>query len=101
VDTPTILIETVEIDASGSRQISTRARVAELLEARRGEIIAAMREGASLTQESFDSVEAGPRWAVSKLEATFGITVAAETGIVLTKVSGEASFHVTVTVERR
>jgi hypothetical protein len=34
------------------------------------------------------------------MEVTFGITLAAEAGVILSKASAEASFEVTLTVER-
>ncbi len=39
-------------------------------------------------------------WHVSQLEATFGLTLTTEAGVILGKAGAEASFEVTITVER-
>jgi hypothetical protein len=99
--TSMVRIETVEFDASGSRQISARGRTTQLLAERRAEIEAAIREAADLVGASLDDRPERSGWQVSSVEASFGITVAAETGVVLTKASAEASLTVKIVVERR
>lgn len=95
-----IRIETVELDSAGSRQISARRRSTELLERRRTEIEAAIREAAEIVRKSLDSAPDAAQWRTTSVEASFGVTLAAETGVVLTKASAEASFMVKITVER-
>jgi hypothetical protein len=98
-----VRIETVEVDDDGSRQISPRRHVSELLQQRRADIHAAIAEAVSLVEESVPSGPSTPDdngWRVSRIQASFGITLAAEAGVIISKASSEASLLVTVTITR-
>jgi hypothetical protein len=95
-----IMIETVEVDRHGNRQIGAHTQSAELLRDRRGDIQAAVVEAAGLIQESVDSVDEKSGWNISKVEATFGIALKVEAGIIISRVASDASFQIKVTVER-
>jgi hypothetical protein len=95
-----IVIETVEIDHLGNRQIGTRTRSAELLRDRRDDVKAAVAETAELIQHSMDGVKEKAGWNISKIEATFGIALKVEAGVIISRVATDASFQITVTVER-
>lgn len=97
---PDVRIETVELDAAGTRQISSRHRTTAALQERRGDIEAAVREACQIVQESVTKVDPKNGWRVSTLEARFGLTLAAEAGVIVSRASAEASFEVTVTIER-
>ena len=95
-----VLVETVRFDSSGTRQIGPRDRTTSLLQDRRGDIEAAVSEASAILQASVTTVEDKAGWRVSSIEAKFGLTLAAEAGVILSKASAEASFEVTVTIER-
>jgi hypothetical protein len=95
-----VRVETVELDAAGTRQISSRQRTTALLRDRRGDIEAAVGEACEIVQDSVAKVEARHGWRVGSLEAKFGLTLGAEAGVIVSKASAEASFEVTVTIER-
>lgn len=95
-----VRVETVELDAAGTRQISPRHRTTAALQERRGDIEAAVSEACRIVQESVAKVDAQHGWRVSTLEAKFGLTLAAEAGVIVSRASAEASFEVTVTIER-
>jgi hypothetical protein len=95
-----VRVETVELDAVGTRQIGPRPRTTALLQERRGDIEAAIGEACEIVQDSVAKVEARHGWRVSHLEAKFGLTLGVEAGVILSKASAEASFEVTVTIER-
>jgi Trypsin-co-occurring domain 1 len=95
-----VWIETVQLDPSGSRQIGTKNRTAALLRDRRDDIEAAVREASTIVQESVSKSEDTQGWQVSRLEARFGLTLTAEAGVIVSRASAEASFEVTITVER-
>lgn len=95
-----VRVETVELDAAGTRQISSRRHTTALLHERRGDIEAAVGEACEIVQDSVAKVDARHGWRVSSLEAKFGLTLSAEAGVILSKASAEASFEVTVTIER-
>ena len=95
-----VRVETVELDAAGTRQISSRRRTTALLAERRGDIEAAVGEACNIVQDSIAKVDTRHGWRVSSLEAKFGLIVAAEAGVIVSRASAEASLEVTVTIER-
>jgi hypothetical protein len=98
---PVVRIRALEPDDRDSRQISGRRSVTERLSDRRADIAAAVAEAVTTLQESSAAAtRTANGWRVSSLEATFGIALVAEAGVLLTKASAEASLEVTVTLER-
>jgi len=95
-----VRIETVELDSAGTRQISARHRATTPLQHRRSDIEAAIREACEVVQDSTAKLDARQGWRVSSLEAKFGLVLAAEAGVIVSRASAEASFEVTVTIER-
>jgi hypothetical protein len=95
-----VRVETVEVDTQGNRQIRERARATALLRDRRDDIEAAVGEASSIIQDSVTKVEEKAGWRVKSLEAKFGLVLAAEAGVILSRASAEASFEVTITIER-
>jgi hypothetical protein len=94
-----VLIETIEPDLSG-RQIGSRTRSSALLSDRRDDIEAAVSEASTIIQDSVARVSDKKGWRVKTVEAKFGLVLAAEAGVILSKASAEASFEITITVER-
>lgn len=97
---PVVRIETVRFDGRGGRQISNSERTASALQDRRAEIEAGIATAADIVRASMVSAQEKDGWRVSSVEATFGITVCAEAGVIITKASAEASLEVTMTIER-
>ncbi|GLW93211.1 CU044_2847 family protein [Actinokineospora globicatena] len=97
---PVVRVETVEFDRAGNRQISASKRTASLLVERRAEIEAGIAQTADVVRASMAATEVADGWRVTSVAATFGITLSAEAGVVITKASAEASFEVTMTIER-
>lgn len=95
-----VRVETVTLDRTGSRQIRSKDRSTESLAGRREEIQAAIEQASSILQDAAAASPEAEGWRVTTLEATFGLTIAAEAGIVVSKASAEASFEVTITIER-
>jgi hypothetical protein len=95
-----IRVETVELAAAGTRQIGPRHRTTELLSGRRDDIEAAVGEACEIVQDSAAKLDERHGWRVSSLEAKFSLTLSAEAGVVISRASAEASFEVTVTIER-
>ncbi|MFF7387758.1 CU044_2847 family protein [Streptomyces scabiei] len=88
------------MDATGSRQISSRTRSSSALGDRAGELEEAIVQASDIAQRSLSQVQRRNGWQVASMEVTFGLTLAAEAGVILSKASAEASFEVTLTVER-
>ncbi|WP_435220306.1 CU044_2847 family protein [Streptomyces sp. Tue6028] len=95
-----VRVETVALDATGSRQISSRTRSSSALGDRAAELEDAIVQASAIAQQSLSQVQRRDGWQVSSMEVTFGLTLAAEAGVILSKASAEASFEVTLTVER-
>ena len=95
-----ILVETVEAGADANRQIAPRLKTSELLSDRREDIEAAVAEAADIVQKAMDDSTPRSGWKIAKVEASFGIKLKADAGAILTRVGGEASFDLKITVER-
>ena len=95
-----VLVETVQFDSSGGRQIVSRTRATALLQDRRSDIEAAVSEATKIIQDSAANIENKAAWQVKSIEAKFGLTLGAEAGVILSRMSAEASIEVTVTIER-
>jgi hypothetical protein len=95
-----VRVETVALDSTGSRQISSRSRSSSALGERAAELEEAIVQASAIAQQSLSQVPHRNGWQVSNMAVTFGLTLAAEAGVILSKASAEASFEVTLTVER-
>jgi Trypsin-co-occurring domain 1 len=100
MSSPEVRVETVSLDASGNRQIATKHRSTALLKDRRADIETAVREAVAVMQESAAKSEDASGWRIRSLEAKFGIVLTAEAGVVVSRASAEASFEITISVER-
>jgi Trypsin-co-occurring domain 1 len=97
---PNVRVETVEFDASETRQIKQRGRTTALLRDRADDIEAAVQEASEIVQESVAKVREKNGWHTKSVEVKFGLVLTAEAGVVLSRASAEASFEVTLTIER-
>ncbi|MGX1662444.1 CU044_2847 family protein [Streptomyces sp. NPDC055366] len=93
-------VETVELNGNGARQIGSRTRQSASLAGRSQELQDAIQQASTIAQDALAQAPARHGWSVTGMEVTFGITLAAEAGVILSKASAEASFEVTLTVER-
>lgn len=97
---PLVKVETVDLDRSGSRQIGIKSRSTTPLSERTEEIEEAILQASSMIQTAAAKAVDSGDWRVTTLEAKFGLTLAAEAGVIVSKASAEASFEVKITVER-
>ncbi|RRR85687.1 CU044_2847 family protein [Streptomyces sp. RP5T] len=95
-----VRVETVALDATGSRQIATRTRSTSALGDRAAEVEEAIAQASGIAQRSLAQLDEHSGWQVTCMEVAFGLTLAAEAGVILSKASAEASFEVTLTIER-
>jgi len=98
---PEVRVETVALDGAGGRQIGPRSRTTTLLKDRHDDIEAAVAEAAAVLQASAAKLDDSHSWRIKTVEAKFGLTLTAEAGIILSKASAEASFEVTISIERQ
>jgi hypothetical protein len=97
---PNVLVEVVEVDQMGLRQIAPTERLTAQLTERRSEIEGAVALAAEIVQSSVVDTEEKKGFQVREIEAKFGITLTAEAGVILSKVGAEATFEVTIKVSR-
>ncbi|MGF0174555.1 CU044_2847 family protein [Streptomyces sp. Marseille-Q5077] len=100
IGAPVVRVETVELNGHGARQIGGRVRQSASLADRSDELQAAILQASTIAQDSLAQVPQRNGWSVRSMDVTFGITLAAEAGVILSKASAEASFEVTLTLER-
>jgi hypothetical protein len=86
--------------ADAGREIGWGSNVSELLTARIDDIRDAIRAGAASVSTGLTELPVVKDWHVTKVEASFGITLTAEAGVILSKASTEATFDVTMTFSR-
>jgi hypothetical protein len=95
-----VRVEVVDLESLGSRQIGAEERVTALLQSRAPDIREAISEVSEIASGSLETLPARREWQVKSLSVSFGLTLTAEAGVVVTKASAGASFSVTLTVER-
>lgn len=95
-----VRVETFEIDSSGTRQISNHRRTTALLRERADDIESAVQEASKIVQGAVSKVQGADGWSMKSVEVKFGLVLTAEAGVVLSRASAEASFEVTLTIDR-
>lgn len=95
-----VRVETVALDAHGARQIAGRQRTTVPLGERADEVRDAIVQASVIAQQSLDQVPQHEAWKVTSMEVGFGLILGAESSVILSRSSAEASFTVTLTVER-
>jgi hypothetical protein len=93
-----VFIPVVEITTG--REIGWNTNASELLRSRLSDIRTAISAGAESVASSLTGLPAAETWQVKEVSASFGITLAAEAGVLLSKASAEATFDVTITFQR-
>lgn len=100
-----VLVHVTEVDAGVSRQISAQERLTDKLKQREADLSAAI---GMATRIMRDSISEAPQsavpvdgWQVSELQATFGLTLTAEAGVLVSRAGAEATFEITIKVVRK
>lgn len=88
------------IELSSGREIAWGGGVTEQLRERVGDVQRAVADGVSAVAAGLRDLASAPGWEIGEVSASFGIGLATEAGVVLTKASGEATFEVSVTFRR-
>ena len=91
----------VAADAEAGREIGwSTANVAEQLDRRLSDIRNAVTDGAAAIAQSLPTLPEAKGWQLQEVGATFGVTLTAEAGALITKASAGATFEVTVSFRR-
>jgi hypothetical protein len=89
----------VEVVEAG-REIAWGANLADQLGNRLDDIRRAIQAGAGAVATSIGDLPRADGWRLGEVSASFGVTLTAEAGVILSKASAGATFEVTVTYQR-
>jgi hypothetical protein len=90
----------VATDAADHRQIRWDINVAERLESRIDDIKASISKAASAIAESLPETVDSKGWEPKEISATFGISLTAEAGAIISKAEAGATFEVSISFVR-
>jgi hypothetical protein len=93
-----VLVQVVPV--TNGRQIMWGSNRVQTLADRLGDVKAAIASGARTVADSLATMPGAPGWELREVCGSFGLSLAAEGGVILTKASAETTFEVTVTFER-
>jgi hypothetical protein len=93
-----VFVQVVEVE--DGREISWGPNLAEQLENRSEDVRRAIAVGAKTVADSLGELAAAQNWRLGAVSASFGVTLTAEAGAILSKASAGATFEVTVTYQR-
>jgi Trypsin-co-occurring domain 1 len=97
--TDNVWVQVVALDSQ--RQITWGSDVAQRLQERIGDVRDAITTGAATVGSSLPALDSPAGWELDEVSTSFGITLTAEAGVLLTKASGEATFEVSITFRRK
>lgn len=90
-----VLVQVVSVD--GNREISWSSSVSDQLSDRLDDIHRAIVAGAAAIADSIHDLPHPEHWKLGEVSASFGVTLTAEAGVILSKASAGATFEVQVT----
>jgi hypothetical protein len=93
-----VWVQVVALDAN--REIGWGANLVRKLGDHLGDIQAAITAGTTMVADSLTGLPERHGWELTEVAATFGITLTADAGVILTRASAGATFDVTVKFER-
>jgi hypothetical protein len=93
-----VLVSVVDVSREG--EIGFGSAVAQRLQDRLGDIRQAIVSGSEAVAAGLPGLPGAAGWSLSKVSASFGITLTAEAGVVLSKASTEATFEVAIEFTR-
>jgi hypothetical protein len=96
---PEVFVQVVPID--GATEIGWGATVAERLVDRLADVRAAVNTGALAVAKTLTDLPSAAGWELEEATASFGVTLAAEAGALLTKAAAGTTLDVTLTYRRR
>lgn len=97
-DAGQVLVQVVQVDEG--RQIGWGSNLTERLNARLEDVQTAITSGAQAVAGGLPGLPHVSDWRVREVTGTFGLSLTAEAGVILSRASTEATFEVSVTFER-
>lgn len=99
IDEQPVLVQVVE--AEQGRQISWGSNAADKLGDRMDDVRKAIAQGTKAVANGLSDLSVGDGWEIGEVSATFGITLTAEAGVLISRAGAEATFEVSVTFQRK
>lgn len=98
VPTGDVLVQVLPVD--GGREIGWGSKQVAVLRDRLEDVREAVVSGAQAVAGSLSGLPSAEGWRLHEVEASFGISLAAEGGVILTKAAVGTTFEITVTFQR-
>jgi hypothetical protein len=95
-----VFVQVVDVDVAAGREITFGKSLAEGLGERQADIRGAIEAGSETVANSIESLPSPQGWRLGEVSASFGITLTAEVGVIVSKASAGATFEVSVTFTR-
>jgi NTP-dependent ternary system trypsin peptidase co-occuring protein len=97
-----VLVQVVADRPEVGREIGWGApNIAEKLDLRLGDIRRALVSGATAVADSLPGLPGASGWELGEVSASFGVTLTAEAGVLISTASAGATFEVTITLRRK
>ena len=93
-----VLVQVVPVD--GGREIGWGSHQVEAFRDRLADVREAVVSGARAVAESLGGLPSTEGWRLHEVSGSFGISLAAEGGVILTKATAGTTFEITVTFQR-
>jgi Trypsin-co-occurring domain 1 len=100
VDPERVFVQVIDVDVVADREITFGRSLAEGLADRQDDIRGAIEAGSQTVAKSIESLPSPQGWRLGEVSASFGITLAAEAGVIVSKASAGATFEVSVKFTR-
>jgi hypothetical protein len=100
IDTDQVWVQVIDADMAADREITLSKSLAERLGDRQDDIRAAIGAGSETVAKSLKTLPSPKGWRLGEVSASFGITLTAEAGVIVSKASAAATFEVSVTFTR-
>jgi hypothetical protein len=92
-----VWVQVIDVDVATDREITFGKNLAEELSRREEDIRGAIEAGSKSVAKSLKSLTSPEGWKLREVSASFGITLTAEAGVILSKASAAATLEVSVT----
>ena len=95
-----VWVQVIDVDVAADREVTFGRNLAQELSDRAGDIRGAIEAGSASVAKSLPSLGASEGWQLGEVSASFGITLTAEAGVIVSKASAGATFEVSVKFTR-
>ena len=95
-----VWVQVIDVNVAAGREITFGNNLAEELANRQDDIRGAIEAGSQTVANSIESLPSPAGWRLGEVSASFGITLTAEAGVIISKASAGAAFEVSVTFTR-